>query len=30
MRVGGAYLLVLICVIKGFVLELPKKEIVSV
>ena len=30
MRVGGAYLLVLIHVVKGFVLELPKGKIVSV
>ena len=30
MRMGGAYLLVLICIVKGFVPELPKGEIVSV
>ena len=30
MRVGGAYLLVLVRVVKGFVLELPKGEIVNV
>ena len=30
MRVGWTYLLVLIRVVKGFVLELPKREIVSV
>ena len=30
MRVGGAYLLVLVRVVKGFGLELPKGEIVNV
>ena len=30
MRGGGAYLVVLICVVKGFVLKLPKWGIMSV